>query len=125
MRHPRTLIEFMQMYPSEEDCRQAIFEHRWPQGFRCRRCGHERAWRLRGRSLYECTSCHYQGSLTAGTIFHGARTDLRGVVPRHLAPGLDQEGALGGRALAPARRHREDRLAHAAQDRPCHGSSRG
>jgi transposase-like protein len=77
MRHPRTLIEFMQMYQSEEDCRQAIFEHRWPQGFRCRRCGHQRAWQLRGRSLYECVSCHYQGSLTAGTIFHGARTDLR------------------------------------------------
>jgi len=26
MRHPRTLIEFMETYPSEEDCRQAIFE---------------------------------------------------------------------------------------------------
>ena len=77
MRHPKTLIEFMQLYPTEEDCRQAIFEHRWPQGFRCRRCGHQRAWYLRGRGLYECASCHYQGSLTAGTIFHCTRTDLR------------------------------------------------
>jgi len=77
MRHPKTLIEFMEMYPTEEDCRQAIFEHRWPQGFTCRRCGHERAWYLRGRGLFECASCHYQGSLTAGTILSCTRTDLR------------------------------------------------
>ena len=51
VRHPKTLIDFMQMYPTEEDCRQAIFEHRWPQGFCCRRCGHEHAWHLQGRGL--------------------------------------------------------------------------
>jgi len=77
MGHPKTLIEFMELYPTEEDCRQAIFEHRWPHGFSCRRCGHERAWYLRGRGLYECASCHYQGSLTAGTILSCTRTDLR------------------------------------------------
>ena len=77
MGRPKTLIEFMELYPTEEDCRQVIFEHRWPHGFSCRRCGHTRAWYLRGRGLYECASCHYQGSLTAGTIFSGTRTDLR------------------------------------------------
>jgi len=77
MVHPKTLIEFMQLYPTEDECRQAIFEHRWPHGFRCRRCGHERAWYLRGRGLCECASCHYQGSLTAGTILSCTRTDLR------------------------------------------------
>src|SRR5450756_592112 len=77
VQHPKTLIEFMQMYPTEEDCRQALFEHRWPQGFCCRRCGHERAWHLRGRGLYECASCHFQSSLTAGTILSCTRTDLR------------------------------------------------
>jgi transposase-like protein len=58
-------------------CRQAIFEHRWPHGFSCRRCGHERAWHLRGRGLFECASCHYQRSLTAGTILSCTRSDLR------------------------------------------------
>jgi transposase-like protein len=77
VQHPKTLIDFMQMYPSEEDCRQAIFAHRWPQGFVCPRCGHKQAWYLQGRGLYECTSCHYQSSLTAGTILSCTRTDLR------------------------------------------------
>jgi transposase-like protein len=67
----------MELYPTEEDCRQAIFEHRWPQGFVCVRCGHTHGWYLRGRGLFECAHCHYQGSLTAGTIFQGTRTDLR------------------------------------------------
>jgi len=29
MVHPKTLIEFMQLYPTEDDCRRALFEHRW------------------------------------------------------------------------------------------------
>src|SRR5674536_403038 len=69
--------QFMQMYSAEEDCRQALFEHRWPQGFSCPRCGHEKAWYLRGRGLFECAGCHYQGSLTAGPVLHCTRTDLR------------------------------------------------
>jgi transposase-like protein len=77
MDHPTTLIEFMQLYPTEDACRQAIFEHRFSNGFLCPRCGHGRAWYLNRRALYECAACHYQGSLTAGTIFHGSRTDLR------------------------------------------------
>ena len=77
VRHPKTLIDFMQLYPTEEACREALFQHRWPQGFSCRRCGHDKAWHLRGRGLYECAACHYQGSLTAGTVLHSSRTDLR------------------------------------------------
>jgi len=104
VRHPKTLIDFMQMYPTEEDCRQALFAHRWPQGFSCRRCGHEHAWYLRGRGLYECAGCHFQSSLTAGTILSSRAHRPAQVVPCHLAAGLDEEGALGGRALPPARR---------------------
>ena len=77
MAHPKTLIEFMELYPTEDACRQAIIEHRWPDGFVCPRCGHQRAWYLRGRGLYECACCHHQGSLTAGTILARTRTDLR------------------------------------------------
>ena len=77
VQHPRTLIEFMELYPTEEACREALFAHRWPRGFRCPRCGHEKAWYLRGRGLYECAGCHYQGSLTAGTVLACTRTALR------------------------------------------------
>jgi transposase-like protein len=32
---------------------------------------------LRGRGLYECAGCGYEASVTAGTLFHKTRTDLR------------------------------------------------
>lgn len=77
MQYPKTLIEFMDMFPTEDDCRRLIVQHRWPNGFVCSECGGVRAWFLHGRELYECAECHYQGSVTAGTIFHKTRTDLR------------------------------------------------
>ncbi|GAB4258298.1 MAG: IS1595-like element ISRsp21 family transposase [Thermoleophilia bacterium] len=77
MKGPRTLMEFMDMYQTEEDCRQALFAHRWPDGFSCPRCSGDRAYRLKTRPLFECARCGYQASLTAGTILEGARVELR------------------------------------------------
>lgn len=77
MNDPKTMIEFIEMFGTEEDCRQALFEHRWPDGFRCPRCGCDRAYTHKKRPLFECVSCSHQASLTAGTILEGTRTDLR------------------------------------------------
>jgi transposase-like protein len=77
MEHPLTLVDFIEMYPTEDACREAIFEHRWREGFRCPRCNHARAWYLRGRGLFQCSSCGHQASVTAGTALHKTRTDLR------------------------------------------------
>ena len=77
MDSPKTLIDFMEMFKTEEDCRQALFEHRWPEGFRCPRCGHDRAYAHKKRPLFECSACGHQASVTAGTLLEGTRTDLR------------------------------------------------
>lgn len=81
MGHPQTLVGFMEMYPTQDACRRALFEQRWREGFRCPRCAHEVAWYLRGRGLYECAGCGYQASVTAGTLLHKTRTDLRKWLP--------------------------------------------
>ena len=77
MKGPETMIEFMEMYKTEEDCRKALFVHRWPEGFCCPRCGHDRAYAHKKRPLYECTARGHQASVTAGTIFQGTRVDLK------------------------------------------------
>ncbi|MHB0980491.1 MAG: IS1595 family transposase [Thermoleophilia bacterium] len=77
MDHPSTLLGFMEMYPTEEACREALFEHRWKDGFCCPRCAHGVGWYLRGRGLFQCAACGYQASVTAGTLLHKSRTDLR------------------------------------------------
>ncbi len=77
MDSPKTLIDFMEMYKTEEDCRQALFKHRWPDGYRCPRCGHDQAYAHKKRPLFQCRACRHQASVTAGTIMKGTRTDLR------------------------------------------------
>jgi len=48
----------------------------WPDGFRCPRCRHHEAWQI-GQELYECKNCHFQTSVTAGTIFQDTRKPLQ------------------------------------------------
>jgi transposase-like protein len=75
---PGSMPEFVAEFSSEEAC--AAFLRRWKYGeggFVCPRCGHDRSWFLPSRRLDECSSCHKQVSLTAGTVMHGSRKPLR------------------------------------------------
>lgn len=74
--YPRTLVEFEQRFGTEEACLKYLYKLRWPQGFRCPRCGHQEAWST-SRDLYRCLRCDFQTSITAGTIFQGTRKPLR------------------------------------------------
>ena len=54
--YPRDQLEFESRFASEEACRDYLFALRWPEGFRCPRCGHERAWPVR-KVWFECARC--------------------------------------------------------------------
>ncbi len=43
---PRSLIAFQRRFPDEDACAQYLASIRWPAGFCCPACGHDRAWRL-------------------------------------------------------------------------------
>jgi transposase-like protein len=73
--YPRTIAEFECRFSTEEGCRDYLFQLRWPNGFRCPRCGGEKAWPLR-TVLLECGNCGYQSSVTAGTIFQDTHKPL-------------------------------------------------
>ena len=72
----RSLIEFQKEFPDNEACAKHLAEQRWPKGFVCPRCGHNGAWYLSKRQLFDCKMCRFQTSVTAGTIFHGTHTPL-------------------------------------------------
>jgi transposase-like protein len=74
---PRTLAEFQDRFASEEDCRRYLVACRWPDGFRCPRCGEPDAYELAGRELLQCRSCRHQASVTAGTVLHRTHVPLR------------------------------------------------
>jgi len=75
--YPANLIEFIDWFPTDEACLQYLEAVRWPNGFRCPKCQSEQFWPVRGKALKECAECHYQTSVTAGTIFEGTRKSLR------------------------------------------------
>jgi len=75
--YPANLIEFIDWFPTDEACFQYLEVVRWPIGFRCPKCESQQYWPVRGKTLKECAGCHYQTSVTAGTIFEGTRKSLR------------------------------------------------
>jgi len=72
--YPRNLRELDARFATEDACRDYLAALRWPDGFRCPRCGGSKAWRTGG--LLRCAACQYKSSLTAGTIFEGTRKPL-------------------------------------------------
>ena len=68
--------DFQRQFASEEACQDYLAACRWPDGFACPRCGHQRAYRIKEHRRWQCAACRYQVSLTAGTILHNTKTPL-------------------------------------------------
>ena len=71
-----TVREFNALYGDEAKCGRQLSRQRWPEGFRCPRCGGGSRGYMAARRVHECAGCAYQCSVTAGTIFHKTRTPL-------------------------------------------------
>jgi transposase-like protein len=67
----------MDAYSSEDRCRDILEELRWPDGPHCPRCESDKLSRIAKRGQFDCDSCGYQFSATAGTIFHDSHLPLR------------------------------------------------
>ncbi|MFC5532189.1 transposase [Cohnella yongneupensis] len=74
-----TYEAFCSSFETEEDCMQALFKVKWPDGFRCPICSNTNCYvtSTRRLPLYECARCRTQTSLISDTIFRGSRTPLR------------------------------------------------
>lgn len=72
-----SLQEFETAYPDEDACWRALVRARWPNGYRCPRCAGQEATLLGKRRLFQCRSCRYQCSATAGTILQDTKLPLR------------------------------------------------
>jgi hypothetical protein len=68
--------EFQAAYGTEEQCRAAVEELRWPTGFVCPICGGRQGTWLSTRPKIQCRSCRHQASPTAGTIFASTKLPL-------------------------------------------------
>ena len=71
-----SLNAFLSLYGTEDQCFDALYQWRWPNGFLCPHCGHDRCCQLNSRKLQQCNRCHRQTSITAGTIFDSTKLPL-------------------------------------------------
>jgi transposase-like protein len=73
-----SMAEFLEHYGTEEKCHAALVASRWPQGFCCPHCTHERhsTFVRQGRQYWQCQRCRHQTTVTAGTVFEATKLPL-------------------------------------------------
>ncbi len=71
-----SFLTWQQQFNTEQDCLNHLKELKWPSGFICPRCAHDKETELHCRQLTECDRCHKQVSITSGTLFHSSNLPL-------------------------------------------------
>ena len=92
--------DFFSRYGTEDQCREALFAKRWPNGFVCPRCAGS-TYYTRPPKQFMCASCRHITSLTAGTVMHHTQLSLR---TWFIAMYLDAESKRGISAVELARK---------------------
>jgi transposase-like protein len=70
------LCELVERFPDDQKCRNYLEHLRWRDGVRCPKCQGQHISSILKRDQYDCDSCRYQFSVTAGTIFHDTHLPL-------------------------------------------------
>jgi transposase-like protein len=76
--YPVSVIDFQDMFPTEQACYDYLFLIKWPDGFVCPCCKHIKYWKMKNHSV-RCASCKKDISLTAKTIFQDKHTSIRNI----------------------------------------------
>jgi hypothetical protein len=74
-----SMSEFLKRYGTEQQALLELEALRWPDGFRCPRCGCGGFSRFvrSGRGVLQCCACRHQTSVTAGTMMDSTKLALR------------------------------------------------
>jgi transposase-like protein len=70
------LISLVDRYSDDAKCRTYLEKLKWPDGIKCPRCTSAKISRIVDRDQFDCDSCRYQFSVTAGSIFDGTHLPL-------------------------------------------------
>ena len=73
---PTDFEEFLDWFSTEDDCRAYLEWIRWPNGFRCPKCGHHEFSRT-ATGLRRCRKCAFRSSVKTGTIFEDGHKGLK------------------------------------------------
>lgn len=71
------MLQLMEQFHKEEECRDVLAELRWPVGVECPRCSGKRNAYDSKTYRWDCYSCGYGFTAIAGTIFQDTKLPLR------------------------------------------------
>ena len=76
--YPLNILDFQRMFPDEGACLTYLEKLRWPKGFACENCSIVgEPFRITSRPrVLKCRSCHYESSVTAGTMTHRSKINI-------------------------------------------------
>jgi transposase-like protein len=72
-----TLVDVVNLFSTDEKCRELLVRLRWPNGAECLRCKGPVVELATARQLFYCKECDYQFTVTAGTIFNDSHLPLQ------------------------------------------------
>ena len=78
-----SLNEFLSLYGTEEQCFDALYLWRWPNGFVCPNCGHDRGCQLTTHKLQQCYRCNGVTSAPSDATSTARRFRTAGRPPGH------------------------------------------
>jgi transposase-like protein len=70
------LMSLIDKFGTDDQCRKCLVALKWPKGIACPRCESPKISHVAARNIYDCDSCRYQFSVTAGSIFHDSHLPL-------------------------------------------------
>jgi transposase-like protein len=72
-----TLVDVINLFDTDEKCREILVRLRWPNGVECVRCKMPAVELETEKQLFYCRDCNYQFTVTAGTIFNDSHLPLQ------------------------------------------------
>jgi transposase-like protein len=72
-----TLVDVINLFDTDDKCRELLIRLRWPNGVECLRCHGSVVELATAKQLFYCTACDYQFSVTASTIFNDSHLPLQ------------------------------------------------
>jgi hypothetical protein len=72
-----TLIDVINLFDTDDKCRELLVRLRWPNGPECVRCKGPVVELETEKQLFYCRECDYQFTVTAGTIFNDSHLPLQ------------------------------------------------
>jgi transposase-like protein len=72
-----TLVDVINLFDTDDKCRELLVRLRWPNGPECLRCHGPVVELATAKQLFYCNSCDYQFTVTASTIFNDSHLPLQ------------------------------------------------